>query len=925
MSERWNRIKQAYQEVLARDPEHRAAYLREFCGDDEELRSEVESLLLYDEKAEARAFLESPAAPESDQLEVVQALAPGHRIGPYEVISIVGTGGMGRVYEATDIRLGRRVALKMLRAEMTLLSAARSRFLREARSAAALNHPNIAAIFDAGEFNGQLYLTMEFIQGKPLRALVQPGGLPEKEVIEYALQLASALDHAHSRGILHRDIKPENVLVQSGGQLKLVDFGIAKELPTADSEGATAITRPGMFVGTLRYAPPEVFLGGRATRQSDIYSFGVMLFEMACGQTPFEGLSPTAFAAAVLRDERPAVRNMNAAVSVGLEQIIARGIAREPAGRFSNAADMLAALRTLRETGAGPTTTAPTSSKALLALIEFVNLSRDPALDWLGTGIVETLDADLRKLGGIQITGRARTRQAVRALRTNIEDPASLIALGNRLGAKWIVTGSFQRSGNRIRVTPKVFKLPSGETAPTRKVDGVWEDLFEVQDRVVTVLLQALELEAMPSGLSHVRSEEAPPLDAYEHYASGRRCMNEMGRDSLAQAIQHFEKAVSLDSRYALAYAGLGSAQALTFIQTSRPEELQRAKSRLERAIELDAELGEPYPWLCYIYDRLGEAEKALKAGEKGVRLQPDLAIAHYFYAGTLIMGVEAGLGSCQAGLDSIMQCLMLDPRKGQHWMIAGAGALNAGHHLTAQRFFRGALHLERNPNLPVRFVGAPTMLGFAHSRQGDWDAARKFHRESLESLRDVQHVYKDVFATLSACGLGEIELRAGDAGEALTHFRHAWRLVKEEPRMLGNVRLGIRAQAGMAAAYATLAEFQPAERHLSEAASRMGSIGFGSFVWDTLLGQLHYTLASAQLRLGLSAEPIASLSRAIDAGFADAVWLETDPEWKTLHEEKDFRQLVERIHLIPPVAIDLSRLPSLEAAVYSEETAPLS
>ena len=735
MDERWNRVAEIYHQALARDQDARAAYLFEACPEDESLRLEVEKLLDYD--ARAQAFLERPLISDlaSDLANTIPA-AP-ERIGPYQVESRLGVGGMGEVYLATDSLLGRPVALKLMRPDRAAHLDARSRFLQEARSAAALNHPNIATVFDAGEVDGRLYLVMEYVGGQSLASLLRAGPLPESDVIEYGIQIASALDHAHSRGILHRDIKPENVIVESGGAAKLVDFGIAKIMP-ADSERATQITTPGLFVGTVKYAPPELLSGRPANRQSDIYSFGVTLFEMACGQTPFDALSLMGAVGAILHGERAKVREGNPSISEGLAEVIERSMSRDPEERFPTVAGMGLALSAVRDSGGASTAVArPEPSRVpALALLEFTNLSRDASMDWLGVGIAETLEGELRRVSGLRVINRARTQQMIRGLHLNAEDPAHLITLGHRVDARWIGTGSFQRAGNRIRVMCSILHVPAGEVVPAGKVDGAWDDLFDVQDRVVAALREALQLENSPTGEPRPQMAAAPSLDAYEHYAVGRRLLNQMGRNSLLQAKEHFEKAIALDPKYALAYSGLGTAHALTFIQTSNPDDLQHARQFLERALELDSELGEPYPWLCNIYCRMGDAGKSLAAGEKGVRLQPDLAMANYFHAACLVAAVEAGLGSYQKGLNGLTQALILEPRMGANWMVAGFGALLTGQYTASQWLFEGASQIETTPNPRYRFVGASTMLGFVHARQLAWDAARRCHRESIEMLR---------------------------------------------------------------------------------------------------------------------------------------------------------------------------------------------
>ena len=246
--------------------------------------------------------------------------------------------------------------------------------------------------------------------------------------------------------------------------------------------------------------------------------------------------------------------------------------------------------------------------------------------------------------------------------------------------------------------------------------------------------------------------------------------------------------------------------------------------------------------------------------------------------------------------------------------MLAGGVALCIGNYPIAQSLFERALSLEMSPNVPLRFVGALTMLGLIYTRRLEWDTARKCHSDSIERLRGIDHIYRAVFTALSACGFGEIELRDGTPEMALTRFRHALRLVKERPLMVGNLRLRIRAQAGMSAAYAALSEREKAEQHLSEAISRLSTVEPASWTPDTALGQLYYSIASAQLRMNLPDEAISSLNSAIDTGFADAEWLATDPEWIPIRDRADYLTVVERVRLIPSVNIEFGRFPPLDS-----------
>jgi tetratricopeptide (TPR) repeat protein len=403
---------------------------------------------------------------------------------------------------------------------------------------------------------------------------------------------------------------------------------------------------------------------------------------------------------------------------------------------------------------------------------------------------------------------------------------------------------------------------------------------------------------------------ERQSLDAYEHYANGRQLLHEMKPGSMLQARQHFERALELDPKYALAYSGMGSTYALSSIQTNNAEDFDQALKYLERAIELDDELGEPYPFLSYVYGRKGEWQKAIAAGERAVKFQPDFSPGYYFYAAAFVISAERGQGNYQKAIDHLLQAIVLDPRMGGQWLMAAFVALLVGRYDAVERFATEVIRLERDPEAHYPFVGGPTMLGFACTCASAWEEAHRHHREAIESLGASEHVYRDLFTGLSACGLGEIELRTDRPGEALTHFRHAWRILKEKPRIHGGSRLGIRTQLGMAAAYAGLGERDRAEQHLAEASSRIGNVDSTSWTFALPLSQLHSAKASAQLRLGLIEEALDSLRRAIDTGFVDFHWFEIDPEWKTIRERAGYRQLAERLRTIPLVTIDLSRLP---------------
>ena len=307
-----------------------------------------------------------------------------------------------------------------------------------------------------------------------------------------------------------------------------------------------------------------------------------------------------------------------------------------------------------------------------------------------------------------------------------------------------------------------------------------------MQDRVVASILKALTIGFATTDQQKILSAETRNMAAYEYYVRARQQMYEMQGKSLSAAIHYFELAVGLDPDYALAYSGLGTAHALQFIRTSNPEDIVRASGYLERAIELDPELGEPYPWLANIRLRKNDPAGSFAAGRKGVELQPDLAESHYFYGGGHYMLPEFQPGAIRTTPSFLAEAIRLQPRFHAAWLVLGATAAFLGKHADAIRILTEAVRMEAEPDLVYRFVGARTLLAIAHTRAGSWDAGRAQHLDALESLRDTDHIYTSCFETLSACGLGDIELRCQNESAALTHYRRARRIIRESRATVG-------------------------------------------------------------------------------------------------------------------------------------------
>ncbi|HYP05493.1 MAG TPA: protein kinase [Bryobacteraceae bacterium] len=895
-------IESIFHRALSVPSSERSCFLDSACYGNAELRREVESLLAY-EQTPTSAFGEA-VEPVANELFPTAAnedeAVAGSMLGPYRVDRKLGEGGMGSVYVATDTRLGRQVAVKLIRRSMQVSQESKARFFREARSAAALSHTNIATLHDLGETEGNPWLVMEYVEGASLRTRLT-GPMAASHWLSIATQVAAALEHAHGRRIVHRDIKPENILIGTGDQVKVIDFGLAR----AFQDDAGSVTRPNSFVGTLAYAPPEVLTGGTASPRSDIYSVGVVLYEMASGQQPFGRLPAHAQVSAILSGNYPPCASANPEVAPWIAAIVKRCMAREPAARFRDGAELAAALRKAGQPGS-VSDAAP--APPTLAVMDFRNIAGTPDREWLGAGIAETLSADLAKIKSVRIASRGRVIQTLQALGAASHEAKAAVELGRELGARWIVTGAYQQSGDWIRVTATLIDANNGDAIAAEKVDGKWADLFAVQDRVVGALLRAITAGLGATDEQKILPAETRSMIAYEHYVRARQQMYEMQSSSLTVAIHHFEQAVTLDPDYALAYSGLGTAHILQFIRASNPDDVAQASYYLERAIELDPELGEPYPWLSNIRIRKNDPAGALEAGRKGVDLQPDLPESHYFFSGLHYMLPEVQPGAVRATPSHLAEAIRLQPRFHAAWLALGGTSAFLGKHAEAARILRRAASMEGEPNIVYRFVGARTVLAFSHMRRGAWDEARAQHLNALEHLLNTDHIYRTAFQILSACGLGDVELRVGNAAAASTHYRHAHRMLREAPRTTGAARLQIRIDAGLAGAYAGAGETSRAAELAASACDQFQRV-LGNSATATLecsLAQLAIVLAATLARIGDVRAAAGFLARSRELGWMDATWLQVDPELEPLRATFEYRSFLETLASAPNVEIPM-------------------
>jgi serine/threonine-protein kinase len=549
-----------------------------------------------------RAGRSSNPAVNSDSL--MAALRPGDRLGPYEIISPLGVGGMGEVYRARDSRLGRDVAVKVMAPAFAADPDRLRRFEQEARAIAALNHPHICQIYDVGPG----YLVLEFLEGTPLS-----GPMPIATGVRLAVQIASALEAAHRRGILHRDLKPANILVVSEDTAKLLDFGLAK---TTDGDAAGTRTMDGAVIGTAAYMSPEQAEGKPLDVRSDVFSFGSVLYEMFSGTRAFSGNTMAHLLSAVLRDEPPPLQ-----ASPALDRIVRRCVAKSPAERFQTMTEVRDALELIMR---GPVATPALPS---IAVLPFVNMSADQENEYFSDGLAEEIINALAHIPGLKVIART----SAFAFKGKNED---IRRIAETLGVAHILEGSVRKAANRIRVTAQLIAAADGSHLWSERYDRELADVFAIQDEIAQAIAAALlvRLTTKPAALRR----HSPKLPAYEAFLRGRHHLFKFTPESWTRGTESFQQAISLDPEWAQPHAELGLAYLMSATNGHRPlrDVVHLIRDEAQRALALDPL--EPAPQFLlgsvaaiHDYD-WREAEERFRAAMASSSAQPDM---HWAYA----------------------------------------------------------------------------------------------------------------------------------------------------------------------------------------------------------------------------------------------------------------------------------------------------
>jgi serine/threonine protein kinase/tetratricopeptide (TPR) repeat protein len=691
-------------------------------------------------------------------------LATGTRLGPYEISGAIGAGGMGEVYLAQDVRLDRRVALKVLPADVADDQDRRARFIREARAASALNHPNIITIHDIGDAAGVQFIAYEFVDGSSLRDVTRGAPLDVATVVDIGIQVTSALAEAHRAGIIHRDLKPENVMIRPTGLVKLLDFGIARLSRLADADVTSAAAMPGqtvsgMVIGTPQYMSPEQARGLVVDQQTDLFSLGVVLYELLSGTSPFAAATTTDTIVAVLTREPPRLTH----VPTNVADIVSRALEKDRARRYATAEVMLHDLTSAKPAlggvggrpapGASERVDAPSSIApgepppaprplTSLAVLPFANMSADADNEHLCDGLAEELLNALSRIDTLKVAART----SAFSFKGKAVDVGTI---ARTLGVTRVLDGSIRRSGNRLRISVQLVNAADGYQVWSERYDREIGDVFELQDEITLAVVAALKLKLFGEERAAVLKRYTDDAEAYELFLRGRHHAYKYTAQGWQRAIEYFEKAIALQPDYALAHAGIAAARGCQCFFGLLPagQAIPQCRDSSTRALSIDGRLADAHLSLAittFFYD--WDWRGAERTFIRSIELNPNSAESLAYYA--LFLAFE---GRVDEAMTAARDALALDPLAPLINMHAGWAYFTVGQPAEAAR--QAAKMIEIDPD----FYGAYWLQGAIHLSAGHYDAAADQLRKAV-ALGGHPAVLADL---ASACSL------AGATGEA--------------------------------------------------------------------------------------------------------------------------------------------------------------
>jgi len=810
----------------------------------------------------------------------------GAKLGNYRILEKIGAGGQGTVYKATDTKLGRAVVIKVLPPELTVKEANLKRFEREARLASALDHPNICTIFDLNEIEGVHFIAMQFVEGKNVRDLVNGRPLDLRSALTITIQVADALAAAHERGIAHRDIKAGNVMVTPSGQVKILDFGLAKLVDESAAPGSihhTDLTEVGVPYGTATYAAPEQARGERVDARADIFSTGVLLYELLTGTWPFQGKTSVDVRHAVLHEDPiPLNEARPGGAPWQLQVILDRAIAKDPKQRYQKVGELRDDLRTvLREVDAGggqtfdpimpvapkhmpgtgrmgramrwlrgitgdrstsqktpsvdqsghetPATSVSDRERKSIAILPFKNVSNDPQSSFYEFSLADAVITELARVRSLVV----RPSSEIVKYQGVQVDPRQA---GREMSVSAVLSAGFLRGGNRIRVTAQLIDVESGDLLWSDRIDADATDIISVQDTITQQIVEGLRLELSPDEKDRLEQQPTANAEAYEEYLRGRDALGRfiyktIARKDIDEAIEHFERAAYLDPSFALAHSGLGKAYANRVIKgTGEPGDYDAATEAFDKALALDPDLLEPRRHMVLIYLSHGEKDRARETAEKLVRESPNDPGVHFQ------RGVIARLdGEYEKALRCFERMARLSPAE------KVVSSYNRARIFTYQGDYERAIkELDQGATIEADHPLIKTFRARALYYHGDLVKAAEILEQVLEQQPQLDGI-RPIYATfLSALGFNE-EARAQLTEEVI------------------------------------------------ETANTDHDVS--------------YWLASAYAMEGERAEALKWLRRAIELGNENRAWFEKDKNWDALRDDPEYQEIIQSMKM--PAAVD--------------------
>jgi len=729
-------------------------------------------------------------------------LQAGSRLGPYEILSPLGVGGMGEVYRARDTKLKRDVALKVLPQAFAQNPDRLARFQREAELLATLNHPNVAAIFSIEEAGGAQFTTMELVEGCTLDQITPRGAVSVAQLFDISIALADALSAAHQKRIIHRDLKPGNVMMSDNGRVKVLDFGLARAVdpdPVRPEDEVTrlGLTQAGIIVGTVPYMSPEQIEAKPLDHRTDLFSLGVILYELATGERPFCGQSSPALMSAILKDNPRPIQQRRPDIPDAVSRLIERCLEKHPRDRVQTATEILAELKAQRrawELGASRTVRPaapdiaplPVERVASIAVLSFTDMSAAKDQDWFCDGIAEEILNALMPLQGLRVAART----SAFSFKGKSDD---LRTIGEKLNVTTVLEGSVRRAGERVRITVRLSDVANGFQLWSERYDRELQDIFDVQDEIAKAIAERLRVTLGCGKDDRLVEHGTTSVEAYQLYLKGHALLGRRGA-SIPAALDLFRKAVEIDPGYSLAWAGVADACTGLAItgSVSGSESKPQAIAAARRSIELDPASAAGHTALaCATLLHENNRPMAKQEFERALELRPSYVLGRSWYA---LFYLQWARGDLEEGIAEAQQALDGDPLSAYIMMLLAcclctAGRLDEAIDMarratqqdpgsfitrwalgvslgTAGRFEEAISTLETAAGMSGRHSRALSSLAVIFGQWGKRSEASALHRELVD--RSLRAYVPLTYLALTAEASGQHE-------QAIAFARRAW------------------------------------------------------------------------------------------------------------------------------------------------------